>query len=86
MINHLSCSAKSERVFLLYKSNIKCHLLTNWKGSLGVYYSQINTCLTEVCLHFFPSSEVRKKQGVHVTVEKGRQNYLSESPQELVQR
>lgn len=60
MIPHLWCSAKSKKV-LLYEPNFKCHLSTISKGSLGIYYSQINTCLTEVCLHFFSSSEVRKK-------------------------
>lgn len=27
--------------------------LTILKGSLGIYYSQINTYLAEVCLHYF---------------------------------
>lgn len=83
------CNAKKKRKKSIFssQSNSKCHLLTIWKGSLGVYHSQINIYLTEVCLHFFPQSkEVRKKLGVHITVEKERQNDLSESPQELVQR
>lgn len=50
MISHLLCSKKSKKVFLLYEPNIKCHLLTISKGISGIYYSQIDTCLTEVCL------------------------------------
>lgn len=85
MIKHLSHSAKSMEVFLLYEPNIKCPLLTILKGSLGMYYSQLTlVSLKFVCIFF--SSQVRKKLGVHITVEKGRQNCLSETAEELVQR
>lgn len=69
---------KAEKYFFFLSQTLNAIFLAISKGSLGIYYSQINTWLTEVCLLPLP--------GVPIIVEKGRQNCLSESPEELVQR